>query len=357
MATNYAHASYSEIYDFSTQSGKTTVMGIHTPQSKGALDADSVTPMSMLFGFFNQFRKFRYKGCRVTLVPAAQLPADPLQVGVEAGQAVIDPRDMLNPILFHGCHGESLQKALDSIYNKENDFSSNSVDAKIGSNDDFTALEYYSALTDNTWRKFGIQSPARLPFMSPRVWKTGTVNPFANDFGKLGGYDVFNAIDTQLKAAGQSGISSLGVVHDGVLFSPPLEFQVNSTPDAGSDIAYGINQFVSAGTMPLGWLPTTTFLDESSTPTSGASLFPRRVLEIPKVFMGILVFPPSYRQELYFRMNITHYFEFKDFRGISMGTGVGQPPVHDDLPSVSTAKSTSLEVEGLELVPTAMGVA
>ena len=34
MATNFAKASYDEIYDFGTVAGKTTVIGIHTPSPR-----------------------------------------------------------------------------------------------------------------------------------------------------------------------------------------------------------------------------------------------------------------------------------------------------------------------------------
>lgn len=108
MATNYVTAKYQEIYDLGTQAGKTTILGIHTPY------AGSV--YNMLSGFFDQFRKYRYKGCSVSMVPAAQLPADPSQVSFEAGSLTVDPRDLLNPILFHGCHGEELNEILDAVY-------------------------------------------------------------------------------------------------------------------------------------------------------------------------------------------------------------------------------------------------
>lgn len=92
LATNYASASYQEILDVNTVKGNVTVIGIHTPTGS--------TPVRRLSGFFTQFRKFKYRGCIVQVVPAATLPADPLQVGFEAGENTIDMRDMLNPILF-----------------------------------------------------------------------------------------------------------------------------------------------------------------------------------------------------------------------------------------------------------------
>ncbi len=148
MATNYAKASYSEIYDFGTKSGQCTIMGIHTPSVEAGV-VNRATPYQMLSGFFKQFRKFKYSGCKVTLVPAAQLPADPLQVSFEAGQPTIDPRDLLNPILFHGCHGESLAQALNSIFANTDAFHSKVTPSLNVDDKDFDtsliANEYYSA--------------------------------------------------------------------------------------------------------------------------------------------------------------------------------------------------------------------
>ena len=73
--------------------------------------------------------------------------------------------------------------------------------------------------------------------------------------------------------------------------------------------------FMSTGVTPLGWLPTRNFYPVGG---SAPQLGDGDPVILPKIFMGILLFPPSYLQELYFRMVITHFFEFKEFRGISM---------------------------------------
>ena len=111
MATNFATASYQEVVDLHTESKTVSVIGIHTPNTS--------TPVKMLGGFWKQFRKVRYLGCSLSLVPAARLPADPLQVSIGAGEPTIDPRDMLNPILFHGCHGDDMGAILDTLYSGE----------------------------------------------------------------------------------------------------------------------------------------------------------------------------------------------------------------------------------------------
>lgn len=333
MATNFAKASYDEIYDFGTVAGKTTVIGIHTPSLSSG--GTAVGPRQMLSGFFSQFRKFRYAGCKVTLVPAAQLPADPLQVSFEAGAVTIDPRDLLNPILFHGCHGENLNIALnrimsDSVTEGENGGFSVSEGATS------TALignEYYSALTDRSWRKFSVQSPAQLPPMRPMVWNAGTVAPMIGQYGSMQSFDLLNTISNQLKGAGQEGLDD-GFIHDGMLFNPGMQWA--SKQDVG--IAYRTQRFMSTGLVPLGWLPTSEEGDISGTSPTGQPVPVDPVL--PKLFMGVLLFPPSYTQELYFRMTITHYFQFKDFQGVSLGSGIPSDTYSENLP---TTRSLSIE--------------
>jgi hypothetical protein len=43
-------------------------------------------------------------------------------------------------------------------------------------------------------------------------------------------------------------------------------------------------------------------------------------MTIPKVFMGMIMLPPAYKTEQYFRLIINHNFAFKNFRGASMDT-------------------------------------
>ena len=301
MATNYASASYQEILDVNTVKGNVTIIGIHTPTGN--------TPVRRLSGFFTQFRKFRYKGCSVQVVPAATLPADPLQVGFEAGENTIDMRDMLNPILFHGTHGESLQIAWNNIFYNHDRFDGDGphgngyiVGAGMDADDVSFAnttnspveTQYYQAITDRTWRKFGIQSTFKLPFMSPRVWKATTIYPILGN-----GYVDVGNMNTGPNYAG--GTLPLGSIFD-------CGNGNGLTQKVGENGEVLDQHWMSSGTTPLGWLPTVTFPNIDDKVVRPA---PSTVL--PKIFMGILVLPPSYLQELYFRVIVTHYYEFKGF--------------------------------------------
>lgn len=54
---------------------------------------------------------------------------------------------------------------------------------------------------------------------------------------------------------------------------------------------------------------------------------------IPKFYMGMIMLPPAYKTEQYFRLQINHNFAFKGFRGISM--------IDDDTKVINNAPAVS----------------
>ena len=80
----------------------------------------------MMPGLFQTFRKYKYLGASVRITPqAGALPLDPLGVSANPSDAQMDPRDVFNPILFRGCHGEDLGSIMNNwVYsNANNEFS------------------------------------------------------------------------------------------------------------------------------------------------------------------------------------------------------------------------------------------
>ena len=178
--TQYAQASYQEVIDLHTEADTVSIVGLHTPIG----DA----PYNMLKGFFDQFRKFAYGGMRFSLVPVARLPADPLQVSYEAGDAsaYLDPRDLMNPIMFKGCHGNDMGTILNTMYSGsldrdgvfsgyqyQNSPSMDDISSPAPENQTVTnplTDLYYSALTDNTWLKAHPQAGMRKAGLRPLVY-------------------------------------------------------------------------------------------------------------------------------------------------------------------------------------------
>lgn len=212
MTTQHANATYQEIIDLHTEEDTVSVIGIHTPSTR--------LPIAMLSGFWRQFNKFRYNGCSLSMVPAARLPTDPLQVEFEGGAATIDPRDNLNPILFHGCHGQDMGLILNQFYETGNlslmnasqsalsastinsgvtggvvrfpntqsaditTTSSTSVEQNEQSTNRVGDVQleslYYRALTDQTWRKSNPQSGLKIRGLHPLVYNVATTRSLGN---------------------------------------------------------------------------------------------------------------------------------------------------------------------------------
>nr|QRV62029.1 capsid protein [ssDNA virus sp.] len=307
MATNYVTAKYQEIYDMGTQAGKTTILGIHTP--------DDGNVYNMLSGFFDQFRKFRYKGCSVTMVPAAQLPADPLQVSFEAGDLTCDPRDLLNPILFHGCHGEELNEILDNIYYK----GANPTGAvhEMRTDSSWSESSYYAALSDPSFRKFGIQSGAKVS-LKPMVHPLALTNPLVPSDSDTG---YKKMVGNQPYYYKENGDTAGLLKPDGSIDSPGFVLESTIVPEGFPSGYLAVSQFPTMftnGLRPLGWLPTWQFLPSLPEEVNSTSqYYPDNsklgTTHLPRIYMGLFILPPSYTQEMYFRLIITHYFEFKDF--------------------------------------------
>lgn len=333
MTTKGASFQYEEIIDLHTESDRVTVIGIHTPTSD--------TPRRMAPGLFSQFKKFKYIGCDVVMVPAATLPVDPLGVSYEGGDTVIDPRDMLNPILFHGCHGNDLGDILNRIYSagavEGSDLSNllhtdsadfwslmNNDPESSGFDMDLSLLEslYYRALTDRTWQKAHIQRGFRKYGLHPRIYSLAT--------------------NMQLQNAAFLGSEQFPAPapFEGSMDVQPFNVGMNMEDNPSYPV-----RFFTPRTVRLGWLDTRQVVGYSPSGDMGKvsldniqgtleTIVSGKTIDtkLPRIFMGVILLPPAYKTEQYFRMVITHKFAFAGFRGISMSElELGMPPNYRNL--------------------------
>lgn len=353
MTTQFAKASYQEIIDLKTVSDNVTVVGIHTPTSK--------QPYEYLSGFFRQFKKYRYLGCSMALVPAARLPNDIAQVGYGAGSQPVDARDILNPILFHGCHGDALGPILNQFLNGPN------VGGSFGKPDSTPSTEiwersfnegsawadlyeqlYYRALTDNTWLKAHPQSGFRKKGLHPMIYDVSTNHPIGNI--PNGHYplnpNVNGMYDENPLRAGTMGVAvpanSGSNNYYGFLAEDYCEGPFDVVDPTANDngklkhvaTVQGYNYFTSK-LHPLGWIGTTVripFMDDTDAvefsdlapSTVDLNDFLNMMTEqpnlLPLVYMGIILLPPAYKANQYMRLVLNHHFAFKGFRGISMNS-------------------------------------
>lgn len=342
MTTQYANAVYEEIIDLHTEADTVSVIGIHTPTND--------RPRRMLSGFWKQFKKVKYNGCSVAMVPAARLPADPLQVSYEAGEATIDPRDMLNPIMFKGCHGNDMGMILNQFYSQSralNDASTSkygdSVEQRImRDSGDFVGADYidelyYKALTDNTWKKTHPQGVFRKSNLHPMVYDVSTNTPFPpSTFGNRTGSSLANDIYGGTGTVRTGNLGPVPSIDGNPSRSIGLEAPLGMIDTEGTYLTVDYDssgiQFMTNKLKPLGWQDTYTrigvvkknsgelngdadhdaytiaqwIVDESSVATS-----------FPLTYMGMLLLPPAYKTEQYYRLSIKHSISFAGFRGVS----------------------------------------
>nr|QXN75714.1 MAG: capsid protein [Virus sp.] len=324
MTTQKAYFSYEEVIDLHTESDRVSVIGIHTPTGD--------TPRKLCPGFFNQFRKYKYLGAKVALVPAAKLPADPLSVSYEAGEPTIDPRDMLNPILWHGCHGDDLGNILNRIYSAGDVAGSELSELLHSDSADFWSMFnnpeenathhgtdlleslYYRALTDKSWKKADIQRGFRIGGLRPRVYSLAT-NMYLQNARSLGSERVAPA------------------PFKGEFVDDPYVDHWEFEDSAVNNVRY-----FTPRTVPLGWLDTRSVIgyvpdSRNSAPDAGFDAVLRNIVgagtvdvDLPKIYMGIIMLPPAYKTEMYFRMIVNHYFAFAGFRSISLSNDMLENP-------------------------------
>lgn len=369
MATQKVYCSYQEIIDLHTESDNVSVIGLHTPIGD--------VPKQMFRGFYHQFKKMKYLGASIAMVPAARLPADPLQVSYEAGEPTIDPRDMLNPIMFHGCCGNDMGAILNTMYGSATNWGTglygagadhfNGADMRNFPSSEGTSIIqslYYKALTDNTWQKAHPQRGFRKNGLRPLVHtlaantqlmpssvgasqsqtlagNSGMIAPSTVEYVSGNPTQNFNStlgptFVTPSGTSSPSGNAGAGISNQSAnLRVAPRPIGVSgSTSGAPWTPQYSADPtaFFTNKKVPLGWIdtyqPSANILEYTSRTTAnyGSSVNAMAaaygstwdIATLPLLYMGMILLPPAYKTEQYFRLVINHRFAFKDFRGISM---------------------------------------
>lgn len=304
--------SFVQTYDLNTEQGAPTLLGIHTP-----IGGDAWRFLGM---WFRGFTKYKYLGCDITIVNAARLPVDPEQLGKIEGENYIDPRDTLNPVMFKGCHGESLGEVINSMYGglTSDIFKGTTLD-KIECN---ALLEnfYYTALGDDAWRKSPVQKTLRIRGLKPMCYSLATTHQIAPSNELLASEYIENNYAQSTPPNGnpltepQSGLFDTSA--SGVRGAP---YVYNTSVYDAKNNAWVNKQVGSVFTnklVRLGWLDTMQFLGNA---TKSMVFEAGKITELPKLFMGILMLPPAYLTRQYLRVIITHRFAFKGIRTVTTG--------------------------------------
>nr|QBP37150.1 capsid protein [Porcine associated porprismacovirus] len=352
-------ASVMEIYDLQTTVGKGTVLKVHTPTGNNV--------KRHLLGHFLQYKKFKYLGAKVSLIPASTLPADPLQLSYDAGEANIDPRDMVNPILWKHYHGETMltdvnprSELLGYAMGNGNDTSvrgSSLSSQPYNKPSDSLDYVYPSTLMDTSFRKSGVQSGFST-FVKPFIYNVVTATQLLPMNGPpANGSDTTPFVGNQfLRPTTEVGDNYYPVREDGNgnLLGGASNMNVpGASPqhEWSPDTTFTTNKLV-----PLGWMDTLSRTNQMSSaladPAAGYvapeglgqyqitgdfSIGPN-LMNVPMLYV---LMPPAYKTEFFFRMIIKHYFAFKGFRSCASVQSFASAGIINNLPAPPTSASTS----------------
>lgn len=435
MVTNYIKgASYKEIYDLHTDTKCSSILTIHSPVTS--------LPREMLGGFFDQYRRFKYRGVQVKLRPASRLPADPLQISYEAGEPTIDPRDMLNPILARGYCGDSLGYFLNNFMQpgiqhdmyqataggNVEDYYTNGFFGSSADKTSFPVLEnrlqdprelyleklYYQSLSDPGFYKIP-QQKGYSRFMKPLVYELATTTQrlarshkerqIVSQAPPLASGNPSNASinASMLEETNRAYLDSDGPVAYNSASSTPNRPNVNDSSDAKLATNTGTTSneirvyrhtypMLTSNKRRLGWLDTDTvvvrptdgqgdsstshFVNGNSLGSSGATYADYSgILSAPKTLFGdgafgnttlplinmmVLCLPKAYKTEMYYRLELTHVFDFKDYRPLkglvspfdesSIEGGYLEWADWDDMSSLIAGSSVTSTSKNFELV-------
>lgn len=295
----------SETYDLSTKVGKMGIVGIHTPT--GSL-IDKMWP-----GLVLQYKKMRFAKCDVAMACASMLPADPLQIGVEAGS--IAPQDMFNPILYKAVSNDSMsnilgylmgaaaEPALDypnvekgSIVDiNESDFSDKGTDPTVHY-DQFKM--YYGLLADSdNWRKAMPQSGLTMSNLYPLVYQV--IHPY--------GMNYRGAVPTENDWEGGVAEPSHFISSGNVRVPTEHNDVTTVAPYSGKDW----NLRGPAMRMPAF---DTKYFSQTVTanivPSGNGAKVSSGTGAIPPAYVGLIVLPPAKLNQLYYRLKVTWSIEF-----------------------------------------------
>nr|QDM14446.1 capsid protein [Porcine associated porprismacovirus] len=353
-------ASVMEIYDLQTQVGKGTVLKVHTPTGNNI--------KRHLLGHFLQYKQFKYLGAKLSLVPASTLPVDPTGLSYEAGDTTVDPRDMVNPILWKHYHGESM--LTDALYDEElknynaiNDnpyeFNGSAVGRELYNVSGSGTIDavYPKALMDVSFKKAGIQAGFST-FIKPFVYNVVNARqmlPYrdTNTSGERTSYYFSglnpgpNPIVSNPVRANPSG---------DLAGSYESEYNPNGSVDYNAN--YIPDMFTNRLT-PLGWMDTVQRIHRNSNGGTNTAIVPdvlssaiygQMALQpfLPNIPMLYILMPPAYKTEFYFRLIIKHYFAFKGFRSAFSVDAPSSAGIVNNIPAQATT-STSAAVASMVL--------
>lgn len=316
-----------ETYDLSTTVNKMGIIGIHTPSP---LLIQKLYP-----GFLTNYKWMHLDRCDVACACASVQPADPLQVGTEAGD--IAPEDLFNPILYRAVSTDGYNTIVNRVFTYAADGGSVVTSRQVGS-DAFPDVNnqtdaYYSLLSEGGWRKAMPQSGFAMTGLRPLVY------PLESTFG-----------NTNIRPEVTSGTANINAV--------------TTTGSSGDTTGAGnkATMFRGAG-HPMGRLPTTMSLNSSHYNPGATELIDYADSSntvIPPTWVGAIIMPPARLHKLYYRIRCSWTITFYDpittveKMSLSRMTTLGASLLHRSEYTIGASKmethETMLDTSGMDNV-------
>ena len=297
----------SETYDLSTKIGKMGLVGIHTPTG------DLISRMWP--GLILQHKKFKFVECDVAMACASMLPADPLQIGVEAG--AIAPQDMFNPILYKAVSNESMNQfqawlnivqqteGLTGAFNQGsvvdvNDPVFDSSGAKAGTPEPSLIYDqfkmYYALLADSDgWRKAMPQAGLEMRGLYPLVFQvvsqfgSGPENSSADADANIS-VPGLRAGSSEVKKNPSSYLGTVSSIQNRTMRGPSMRMPAIDTT----------------------FFTTSALTDEYLVP-AGINV-DTSLDKVSPAYVGMIILPPAKLNQLYYRLKVTWTIEFTGLR-------------------------------------------
>ena len=322
----------SETYDLSTKVNKMGLVTVHTP--RGTL------PLRLWGGLISQHKKMRFVSCDLSLACASMLPADPLQVGVEAGS--IAPQDMFNPILYSAVSVSSYNSLLMYMYKASvgdpNFPGKSDTDVNQGSvttnntpefkfkNSESTIVDvdqfqiYYSLLSNGDFRKAMPQSGLTMRGLRPMVNHVFVIDGINQPQGNIGEQSVSQSWSV---IGPTDNVSGNGV--------NPSFMRGRTTVMPAFNTAIFDYQTAASG-----W------------PEGTRSQYPNSVISDEGTAIGVvpvaaIVLPPAKLSQLYYRLKITWTIELTGLQSLTAISGWSELAEIGQLSYASDYTSTSAQ--------------
>lgn len=270
-----------QTYDLRTTVDKMGLIGIHTP------------PLSLIRslwpGFLTNYKFAHLDACHVAVACASVQPADPLQVGTEAGE--IAPEDLFNPILYKAMSNEAFDTISARVYNMVGStVYAQTMGVSLSTQDTSIANEfplYYGLLQESGWRKAMPQQGLIMKGLVPLVHEV--LSAYGNDY---------------INPNGTNPNSHTIVGANGTVSTPT---DLSTTPFLKSTFR--------GKSKPLPRLPTgfTTNVDGSSGNVVQAdNTSANGVNSWPKVMVACICVPPAKQHILYYRLKVVWQITFSE---------------------------------------------